>query len=420
MPTISTMALTTPDLKRDEGRSAVLVSRQPVLDAADRVIGYRVAYALHDDNGPVAPSAPEAIDLLDEVLEIIGSEEQALGSRAHLPVSREMLLHHGDALPIASDQVVLRVRLRDALDPAVAIVVERASLRGYSFELDGLDTADVDPALLRHFKTVEADLGVLSGRDAAALCARIRLRGTIGLAAGLSSHEEREQARAAGFQWFSGPFLATPNLIDGKPVPVGNMRTLVDLSRLQGTEVDLDALIDVIELDVGLGVRLLRYINSAYFGLSGQVRSVRHAATMLGAKGLARWALVAASVGSGEQIPREHALLALTRARTCELLHDQRPWGVDPDLLFTIGLLSAVDVVFRMPLQRVVDDLGLSEVTTDALVNHSGPAGEILDSVITYEQGDFQAPSLRDSLAANGEAYRAGLAWAREAVSGVS
>ena len=45
--------------------------------------------------------------------------------------------------------------------------------------------------------------------------------------------------------------------------------------------------------------------------------------------------------------------------------------------------------------------------------------GEILQSVISYEQGEFLAPSLRSTLLANSAAYREALDWARRAVYGM-
>jgi EAL and modified HD-GYP domain-containing signal transduction protein len=237
------------------------------------------------------------------------------------------------------------------------------------------------------------------------------------VAAGVATPAQRDQARDVGCKRFVGPFYLTPNLVAGRLVPIGNMQTLVKLARLRGTADDLADLIALIEQDVGLGVRLLRYINSAYFGLLGPVRSVRHAAMMLGAKGLARWALVAACVGSRGQIPREQALIALARARTCELLAGHRQRAADPDVLFTIGMLSAVDVIFGITLEQFVRELSLAHSTSEALLHHAGRAGEILRSVIEFEHGNFRATGSDHPLSAHAEAYRAALVWAREAVS---
>jgi EAL and modified HD-GYP domain-containing signal transduction protein len=411
------MAVTSAPTQHQTAQGQVLVSRQPVVDGNDRVAGYRIGYALHDEHGPLTPAPGDTIELLDDLLAIIGSEEYALGNRAYLPVSREMLLHRGDVPPIDPDRVVLRIKYVDALDPAVVAVIAKAKARGYSFELDALTRTDFDPGLLRHFELIEFNLSVLGLAEAKALMPGMQLRGAVGLAAGVTTHVQRDQARALGCRWFAGPFLVTPNLIGGRPVPVGSPKTLVKISRLRGRAEDLAELIDLIERDVGLGVRLLRYINSAYFSLLGPVRSVRHAAMMLGAKGLARWALVAACVGGREQIPREHALLALTRARTCELLGEQRRTPAEPDVLFTVGLLSAVDLIFGMTREQIVQELALAGPTAAALTSYDGPAGGVLRSVIAFEQGDFQAAASATSLTGHGEAYREALIWAREAVS---
>lgn len=393
----------------------MLASRQPVVDGDDRVVGYRIGYALHDEHGVGTPAA-EMLELVDDALSVIGNEEYAAGSRAYLPVSREMLLHRGDVPAVDPERVVLRVRYVDALDPAVVAVVSRARQRGYSFELDELTRTDFDPGILRHFETVEFNLGMLGMEQAAKLMPGLRIRGTAGLAAEVQTREQRDHARALGCRWFAGPFQLTPNLLGGRLVPVANMQTLVKLSRVRGNADDLAELIELVEKDIGLGVRLLRYINSAYFALLGPVRSVRHAAMMLGAQGLSRWALVAACVGSTKQIPREHSITALTRARTCELLGNQRRQA-DPDVLFTVGLLSAVDVIFGMTIEQVVSELSLAGQTADALLHHAGPAGEILRSVLAYERGDFAAVPADHSLSEHAEAYRAALLWAREAVS---
>ncbi len=411
------MAAVSPAPQQHAPRAQLLVSRQPVLDEHDRVVGYRIGYALHDGRATYEASPAETLDLVDEALQVIGAEEYALGSRAYLPVSRETLLHRSDVPPVNPDRVVFRVRYVDALDPGVIAVIARARQRGYSFELAELSRADFDPGILRHFDTVEFHLDKLELTRVATLMPGLSLRGAMGVATGVRTREQRDQAHAIGCKRFMGPFYLTPNVVAGRLVPVANMHTLVRLARLRGTADDLSELIGLIEKDVGLGVRLLRYINSAYFGLLGPVRSVRHAAMMLGAKGLARWALVAACVGSRDQIPREQALVALTRARTCELLGGHRQRSADPDVLFTIGMLSAVDVIFGITLEQLVAELSLASATADALLRHAGPAGEILGSVIAYEHGEFHAAAPDHPLTAHAEAYRTALVWAREAVS---
>lgn len=399
--------------------SPVLVSRQPVLDARDRVVGYRISYSLLSDGVPVTPTPLETAEVVDELLAVIDPEERVGGNMAHLPLTREMLVR-GEIPPVDPTQVLLRVRYEDAIAEPLAPVIADVARRGYKLELDELPGRAINFEMLRHFHAAAIDLGRWTLDDAAAVLPHIRYRGAIPLATGLRTHEQREAARGVGFEWFSGPFFCTPNMLGGAPMSVGDLRTLVELCRLQNEEVTLEKLTAVIEQDLGLGVRLLKYMNSAYFGLAGRVRSIAQAATMLGTRGLSRWALIAAALGESNPVSRELALTGLTRARACELVGLGADPSLDRDELFTIGLLSTADAVFGMPMEQVVRELPLDEAVIAALLDRTGPSGEILRSVIAYENGEFLAPSLSSRLIESSAAYRESLTWARHAVYGMA
>jgi len=396
----------------------LLLSRQPVIDGRDRVVGYRLAYALLRDHGPALPTASEAYDLLDDLLSVIGRDEQLLGSVPHLALTRAMLLEQG-LPPVPGDEMLLRISYADAIDPAVRPVLERAAELGFALELDQLPGSDFDHSLLARFSAVEFDVAEWDNEELAAALEPILARDLIPVAVNVHDHVQREQARALGFEWFVGSFFATPNLLGGKSVPVGDLRSLVELTRLQSSDDQLEQLVAVIERDLGLGMRLLRYINSAYFGLAGRVRSIGYAAAMLGARALSRWALVVAAVDNSAEIPRELQLLALTRARTCELVGIEFGDRIASDELFTVGLLSTADAMFRMSIESILAELPLTGEVEDALAHYTGPAGEILGSLVSYERGDFRDPALRDDLLVYAAAYRAGLEWARDALGGL-
>jgi EAL and modified HD-GYP domain-containing signal transduction protein len=402
-----------------ETPSPVLVSRQPVLDRIDRVIGYRISYSLLNGGVPVMPSPVETMEIVDELLAVIDESERAVGNMAHLPLTREML-ERREIPPVDPTQVLLRVPYElMTVGPLVPAIADAAN-RGYRLELDDLPGRGVNLEMLRIFHAVAIDLERWSIDDAAALLPHLRYRGTLPLATGIASHEHREEAKQAGFEWFTGPFFCTPNMLGGERLSVGDLQTIVELCRLQKGDTALEDLIAVIEQDLGLGVRLLKYMNSAYFGFNGRVKSINQAATMLGTRGLSRWALIAAALGESNPVSRELALTGLTRARACELVGAERDPSLDRDELFTLGLLSTADAVFRMPMYQVVTELPLEESMVDALVEHTGPSGEILKSVIDYEKGEFLAPSLSSLLMQNSTAYRESLAWARRALYGMA
>jgi EAL and modified HD-GYP domain-containing signal transduction protein len=296
-------------------------------------------------------------------------------------------------------------------------VLDALAGRGYALALHGLPGPDFDADLLDLFATVEVDMAAWDEADAAAAAARIMAQHATPLAVGLVDHREFERAKALDFQLFAGRFYASPRMAQVRNGPVGAMSTLVSVVRLQSGSMEIEDLERVIDTDVGLSVRLLRYINPAYFGLRTKVTSIRHGAMMLGARGLSRWALLVALTG-GPSTPRELSVMALTRAKMCASLGGGRA-GLREDELFTIGLLSAADALLDQPLATIVSELSLADEIADALLEHAGSAGSILDAVLAYEAGDFAAESVRPHLSVVANVYRDALRWAQETVAEV-
>ena len=388
----------------------VLVSRQPVMDKYLRVTGYRIAYALPGGlRPPVAPGA-EAMSLFDTVLSVIGLERLVGQDVAHLPISREMLLAL-DAPPVRPDRLLLRIPYDDATDPELMPMLQAAADRGYTLELDALPGPEFDLDLLDLFGVVEIELAGWHQDDLAVVLPEIRHRHSSPLAVNVRDHDERDRAEALGFRLFEGPFYGAPKLIKSRDIPTGDVQALASVVQLQGEDVSLERVVEVIDRDLGLSVRLLRYVNSAYFGMAAKVSSIRDAAMKLGSRGVARWALTVTIIGAPTISP-ELALMALTRARLCELL-GAGVNDVDNGQLFTIGLLSAADAVFQRPLITLIPELPLTASTTAALVDHAGPAGAVLHATLAYERGEFGDSILERLGRGHGRSYRAALDWAK-------
>jgi c-di-GMP phosphodiesterase len=394
----------------------VFISRQPVVDAELRVNGYRVAYATPEGDD-LAPAEHSASRLFGDVLSVVGLQELVGARLAHLPVSRELLKTLGIP-PIRPDRVMLRFDYETATDPELRPLLEGLATRGYSLALHGLPGPDFDVRLLDLFGTVEVDFSGWEEPQAQQSAELILAGWASPLAVGLSTHEDFERAKALGFQLFTGPFFASPGRSAVPKVPVSGVGSLLSLARLQGDAAAIEELEQVINQDVGLSVKLLRYINSAYFGMRSNITSIRQAVMMLGGRGVSRWALMVALTG-GPSTPRELAVMALTRARMCEIL-GMGQTEIGADELFTIGLLSFADALLDRPLDMIVPELPLADEVSEALLRRSGPAGSILDAVVAYELANFGAESVQLHKAGVAMAYMDALKWAQETIAAVA
>ena len=401
-------------IERPDAAPQLYISRQPVVDGDMRVNGYRVAYSSADGTEPGDGSAAR---LLGDVLSGVGLDELVGSSLAHLPLSRDVLVALG-VPPVRPDRVMLRIDYQTALEPELAGVLDALAGRGYALSLYQLPGQDFDATLLERFGTVEVDLAGWDPGDAGLAVARIRGGRATALAAGLHDYTAFEEAKALGFELFAGPFYASRHRAAVRKVPVGEMGTLVSLAAMQSGSATIEELEQVIDRDVGLSVKLLRYINSAYVGLRGNITSIRQAVMMLGSRGVSRWALLVALTG-GPSTPRELSVMGLTRARMCELLGSDRD-DVAGDQLFTVGLLSVADALLDVPLETIVEELPLADEVGAALLRRDGPAGSILDAVVSYERGDFDAASLVAHSRGIASSYRDALGWAVQTVASLN
>jgi EAL and modified HD-GYP domain-containing signal transduction protein len=412
---MSTAAQPTAHEGSESGASAFL-SRQPVLDAQRRVTGYRIAYAVGPDEDGLAPQARAATRLFGDILTVVGLEELVGTSLAHLPITPGLLLTLG-VPPMRPDQVVLRVAHEYAVDPELRPVLDSLADRGYALSLYDVPGAQFAPELLTTFGIVELDFSAWSEPELRVAIGAVSAARATAMAVGVGSEEEFARAQALGFDHFVGSFYSSPRTTAVRDVPVAGLSTLASVARMQGSGASVEELEAVIDRDLGLSVKLLRYINSAYFGMRSKITSIRQAVMMLGARGVTRWAMMIALTGS-TTAPVELSVMALTRARMCELLAAGQA-NVAPDQMFMIGLLSLADALLDTPLERVLQELPLADEVSAALLERSGPSGEILDAVISYEIGSFSAQSVQAHSGTVAEAYLDALRWARETVQGL-
>jgi c-di-GMP phosphodiesterase len=148
-------------------------------------------------------------------------------------------------------------------------------------------------------------------------------------------------------------------------------------------------------------------LNSASFSLRKRVTSVHEAVTMLGARTVRQWAMLLClggiSTNCDELVPA-----ALSRARTLSRLAERR--GADPDIAFSVGLLSVADALLGVSMEDALRELPLVDAVTDALLYRAGQDGAVLAAVLDYEwgMGPVGDPGADDGL---GEAYAEALTW---------
>ena len=402
----------------------VAVVRQPVLDARRKVVGYELTFGAgsshgaagaHDGAPTPGPTSPATSALLLDVFGDLGLERLAGALPAWLSVARDWLVEVGIP-PLRPDRAVLQIVAYPCRDDVLG-AVQRLTRTGYTIALDDFDGRHDLGDLLALCSTVKIDVRDREDAELRAMIAQPASHGARLVATRVGTNEEFERCRALGFTGFQGEFFARPRLVRGRGVATSGIGALRTLEQLTAGNVSFEDLDRIIAADVGLSLKLLRYVNSAFFALPRTISSVREALALLGTRTVSRWATVMA-LSSITDAPHELIGIALQRARMCETL-GARAHGDERESYFTVGLFSVADALLDSPMADVLESLPFSDDVREALLHRTGPKGELLAAVIAYECGEFpKLPSAHEvqdgSLAA---AYRDALEFS-DAASG--
>jgi EAL and modified HD-GYP domain-containing signal transduction protein len=181
--------------------------------------------------------------------------------------------------------------------------------------------------------------------------------------------------------------------------------------------VDIRQLEKVLQTDSTLSFKLLRYINSAGFGLAVEIQSLRHAVSMLGYMPLFRWLTLMLARASSDGFSPSLLELSIIRGRFVELLARDFLSKAEAENLFVVGMFSRLDHLLGMPIERVLQEVMLPESVNQALVSRGGVYGPflMLAEAIERQSGaaaNFAAPLLITPERVN-NAHLSALIWAR-------
>lgn len=396
--------------------SEVFIARQPIFDRKLRVIGYELLFRGDDARvnpggarvlDPVAATATVVLNSLTE----IGLDRIVGPHVAWINLPRGFLLG-GLASALPARATCFEVLEDEVIDDDFVEAIRELKQQGYMIALDDFAYGEDISKLVPLADVIKLDY-LQHGAEGLARQMEL-LKGFRGrlLAEKVETREVHAYCTAIGFDLFQGFFYRKPELMSRRRIELNRGSVIRVIGALQNPMLEMDEIEQLVARDVPLSLRLLRYINSAFFGLAYEVASIRQALIMLGVENVRRWATLTL-VGSLEGKPSELTVAALVRARFCELSADAL--GLDSAQLFTLGLFSLIDAMLDLPLEGILAELPFPAVMQDALLHHAGPMGELVEAVAAMEDGHFgDAKTLIDDA---GSQYVEALMWANDASS---
>ena len=214
----------------------------------------------------------------------------------------------------------------------------------------------------------------------------------LSLAWGLKDTAGFEEAIANGYDGAAGWFFLHGNSPAKALTPsYAQLVRLLNLVRHNADIFDIEA---VLKQDVALSYKLLRYINSAGFGLRCEIQSFRHAVPILGYDNLNKWLSVLLVTASRD--PAAPALMqaSIARGRLMEQIGAPFFEKTDHDNLFITGAFSLLPALLGTSLADLLTEMSLPEAISDALIHDEGEYAPFLKLARASER--FDASALRE------------------------
>jgi EAL and modified HD-GYP domain-containing signal transduction protein len=362
------------------------LARQPILDRDQNTHGYELLFRSGPDNFFCA-SDPDAATCHTIDFSLLFDNAALTGGRAaFINCTRNILLRDIITL-LPRDRVVVEVLESVLADEETLAACDRLRRAGYIIALDDYVPTPNTLRLLPFADIVKVDFLATDAARQASIASDMRRRGIRLLAEKVETREQFHFAQSLGFHYFQGYFFCKPEPLTMQDIPCSKLAYVQVMSLSNREFFDVDKLEQAILREPSLCYRLLRYLNSAAFGLF-PIRSIRHALSLLGQREIRKWVSIAVAVslsgdGSGELIRS-----ALVRARFCELLASL--CREDCSGAFIVGIMSLMDAILNRPMEIVIAQLPLTADCKKALRGEANPLGKLLRVANFCERGEWE------------------------------
>jgi EAL and modified HD-GYP domain-containing signal transduction protein len=369
------------------GTQPVHVGRQPIFDRSGEVVAFELLFrgsfdAVEARRRDTYATSQVIVNAFSE----FGMDEVAGDRLCFLNLTTEFLT--GElTLPFGPERVVLEVLETVVIDDEVIAGITKLVEAGYRIALDDFVWGSGHERLLDLASYVKLDLldGDLSRLEE--IVAEVRRRPGIQIVAErLETPAHVALADHYGFELRQGYVLSRPQVLTVPTLSPSRMRRLELLGALTSADADLERVLSIIASDPALSLRVLRVSNSAATGSPLRVSSVRQAVVMIGLAHIRQWAMLMV-IDDVAEATEDQMITALTRARLCEIVASSV--GTAPDAAFMAGLIAGVADLLNLTPAAIAQQIPLSADIAEALVEGSGPIGEVLRIVAAYEAGDL-------------------------------
>ena len=353
------------------------IARQPVFQKNDSIFAYKIIYSPLTEE--ITDKEMEESILLDNIMSV-GNQTLSSGKKIILNFSNSLLqkeyLYRKDTFVLVT---------KDNNEDTLAVCKELKKA-GYFTALD-LQCLENQENVIHYSDLIVVDF---KNKNAEYYCGElIKLFNPKIFADNISSRPAFDKAVMSGCTYFRGEYFKLPFSENKKPLSGNKYVYLELLKEANNPELDFEHIESLIKKDVTITYTLLKYINSAAFYFVNEITSVKQALALLGQKGTVKWLSWVVLRVMSQKKPGEIINLSLIRAVFCEEIAEIIGY-VNSFNFFIMGMFSILDIMLDCTMEEALQEIPVSNEIKDALLGIDNEYKQILNLVLSYEQGNFK------------------------------
>ena len=367
------------------------IARQPIFNVKKQIFGYELLFrSSASDKTYTDTGADQATS--NVIMESFFSRGMASitgGKPAFINFTSTLLLENTATL-FPKEQLV--VEILEDVEPTPEIIKACRALhrQGYKLALDDfVYCPELDP-LIELSRIIKFDFIGSTPQEISLMMKQMNTRGKWLLAEKIETNEMFDLAMAMGFSLFQGFFFSKPETMSAKvlsPLKISYIALMREISR--GDNMDFNKVSKAIRNDVALSYKLLRLVNSAYYGLRAEITDISRAIAIIGTVELRKWVFMIALMGLNVDKPDEIIRMSMIRGKFIEDINIKCKIVKSDESAFQAGLFSMLDVLMEVEMSLALDGMLLSDEVRDALIYNSGPLFDLLELVISLERSNW-------------------------------
>ena len=366
------------------------VARQPIFNNSGEIWGYELLYRSGSDKQAAEIANQDIATLCVATCGFAQSQEYCDQTKKICIKFTEKLILEGAPRGLPPKVTVIEISQDNQPTKEVIEILIELKQEGYTIAMDGYVGNDHQKILLGNADIVKINIRGKTTQEIEDIFRDLNGNNALKIAEKVDNRESLQHLRSLGCDLYQGYFFAKPVNLRGRTLKSVEISKLRILQTIEDPALDVDTIKEIIMADPSVTYRLLRLLNSAAFGFSVKIESVKHAIGLIGLKRLKYWLrMIVMSDLAGENQTPELYIMGLNRGRFLEELgHHGQIKSANPETMFLFGMLSLIEPMLELPMKKIMGELPLSDEIKSGYVDNDSIYAKYLQLAIALEDAD--------------------------------